>query len=292
VLRLAMAESGRKFTDEDVPLAQEIAHHAALAIEGARLYRVAQNAVDARDSMLAVVSHDLRNYLSTIRISADLLSRPSPAGEPRDGRRQVEAIKRAGTRMDQLIGSLRDATMIEKGQFTIEATVEDAEALVSEAFKTLEPQTAGRSLQLKVQLDGLLPPVRCDRERVFQVITNLVGNAIKFTKQGGEICIAGRAAEDAVRFSVSDTGSGIPEQQLPHVFERYWKGREGNRQGTGLGLFIAKGIVEAHGGAIWVDSKVGVGSTFSFTLPVAARSGDRAPPPREVVAPSAPRASN
>ncbi len=275
VLRLAMAESGRKYTDEDLPLAQEIAHHAALAIEGARLYRAAQTAIRARDNILAVVSHDLRNDLSAIRMSAELLSRSGPTGERRAGRNQVEAIKRSATRMDQLIDSLSDATMIETGHFTIEAKTEDVAAVVDDAFKAMEPQTEGRSLQLKIQLEGRLSTVHCDRARVLQVIGNLVGNAIKFTKEGGEIRIAARPAGDAVCFSVSDTGSGIPDRQLSRVFDRYWKGREGTREGTGLGLFIAKGIVEAHGGTIWVESKVGVGSTFYFALPVAPRSGDQ-----------------
>ena len=274
VLRLAMAESGRRFTADDLPLAQEIAHHAALAIEAARLYRLAQDAIGARDNILAVVSHDLRNYLSTIRISAQMLLRLGRAGEQPVGQKQVEAIQRAERRMNQLIDGLRDATMIETGHFSIEAKTENVAALVDDAVRTLEPQTEGRSLRLKVQLEETPPLVHCDRERVLQVITNLVGNAIKFTKEGGEIRIAERTEGAVVCFSISDTGSGIPDQELSHVFDRYWKGREENRAGTGLGLFIAKGIVEAHRGSIWVESKVGLGSTFHFTLPVAQGSGE------------------
>jgi signal transduction histidine kinase len=189
----------------------------------------------------------------------------------------VEAIGRAATRMDQLIEGLRDATMIETGHFTIEAKAEDVSALVDDAVKILEPQVEGRSLQLKVQLEDAPSPVHCDRERVLEVITNLVGNAIKFTDEGGEIRITEKTEGPMVCFSVSDTGSGIPEQLVSHVFDRYWKGREGNRKGTGLGLFIAKGIVEAHHGQIWVESKVGLGTTFHFTLPVAL-AGEPQPP--------------
>jgi PAS domain S-box-containing protein len=274
VLRLAMAESGRRYSDDDLPLAQEIAHHAALAIEGARVYGLAQSAIVARDNVMAVVSHDLRNYLSTVRMSAQMLSRIIPAGEGRNGRKQVEAIDRAATRMDELIEGLRDATMIESGHFTIEARTEDVAALVDDAVKILEPQAEGRSLQLKVQLEDAPSPVHCDRERVLEVITNLVGNAIKFTQEGGEIRIAEKTEGSVVCFSVSDTGSGIPDQLVSHVFDRFWKGREGNRKGTGLGLFIAKGIVEAHHGTIWVESKVGLGTTFYFTLPVASAPGE------------------
>jgi signal transduction histidine kinase len=188
---------------------------------------------------------------------------------------QVEAIARSAVRMDWLINSLLDATMIETGHFTVEAKSEEVAALVDEAAKILAPQIEGRSLQLKVQLGVQLSSVQCDRERVLQVIANLVGNAIKFTKVGGEICIAARLVEDAVCFSVADTGCGIPDSELTHVFDHYWTRHQGIREGTGLGLFIAKGIAEAHGGTIWVESKVGVGSTFFFTLPSAARSAEQ-----------------
>jgi signal transduction histidine kinase/PAS domain-containing protein len=265
-LRLVMAESGRRYTDEDLSLAQEIAHHAALAIESARLYRAAQNAIRARDNLLAVASHDLRNYLATIRVSAEQLSRAASA-DGRTGPKPVEAIKRSAARMDQLIESLVDTTMIETGDFTIAPKIEDVTALVEEALDVLAPQSEARSLRLNVQLDDHLPAVCCDRERVLQVITNLVGNSIKFTEKGGEILIDARPVGSEVCFTVSDTGRGIPEEQIARVFDRYWKGRKDTRAGTGLGLCIAKGIVEAHGGRIWVESKVGTGSSFFFTLP-------------------------
>jgi PAS domain S-box-containing protein len=280
VLRLAMAESGRKYTDDDLSLAQEIAHHAALAIERARLHRLAQDAIAARDNLLAVVSHDLRNYLSAIRLGAEMLSRPGPTGERQAGAKQAETIKRSATRMAQLIDSLRDATMIETGHFTITPQAEDVGGLVEEAFKTLEPQAESKSLQLSIEVEAQLSTVFCDRERVLQVIANLVGNAIKFTGKGGEIRIAAKRSGDLLCCSISDTGTGIPEQQLAHVFERYWKGHPDTREGTGLGLCIAKGIVEVHGGTIWVESTVGVGSTFLFTLPLAP-SGGQPPRPRE-----------
>jgi signal transduction histidine kinase len=275
VLRLSMAESGRGYTDEDIALAQDIARHASLAIERARLYRAAQTAIRARDNMIGVVSHDLRNYLSTIRMSAVLLARATQTDISPAERIQVEVIERSAVRMDWLINSLLDATMIETGHFTIEPKTEDVAALVDEASKILGPQIEARSLQLKVQLGDQLSSVQCDRERVLQVIANLVGNAIKFTEEGGEICIAAKRMEDAVRFSVCDTGCGIPDSELTHVFDHYWTRHQGIREGTGLGLFIAKGIAEAHGGMIWVESKVGVGSTFFFTLPSASRSGER-----------------
>jgi PAS domain S-box-containing protein len=291
VLCLGMAESGRRYSDADLPLAQEIAHHAALAIEGARLYRVAQAAIRARDDMLAVVSHDLRNYLSTIRLSAELLAHTrqsssradeaavsgslAPLGVLEGGRRQVEVIGRVATRMNLLINSLCDKAMIETGHFTIEPQLEDVAAMLGDAVRTLEPQAESRSLRLSAEVGPRLSSVRCDRERVVQVIANLVGNATKFTEPGGAIRVVASRVEDAVCISVTDTGAGIASGQLAHVFDHYWKGRPDRREGSGLGLYIAKGIVEAHGGTIWADSVVGTGSTFSFTLPDAPPS--RAP---------------
>jgi PAS domain S-box-containing protein len=273
VLRLTMAESGRRYGDEDVALAEELASHAALAIESARLYRSARTAIQARDNLLGIVSHDVRNYLSTIRMGAELLSMPSAASDAREGRKHVDAIKRSAVRMEELIESLADATMIETGQLAIERDDEDVAALVEEAAGSLCPQAEARSQRLMAHVSEPLPAVYCDRPRVLQVIANLVGNAIKFTGQGGEIRLLAERVGDVVIVSVADTGVGIPERQLPHVFDRNWTRRRGTRYGTGLGLFIAKGIVEAHGGRIWVQSEVGRGSTFFFTLPLSTNVG-------------------
>lgn len=268
VLRLVMAESGRRYTDDDIPFARELGHHAAAMIERARLYQLAQAAVAARDNLLAIVTHDLRNYLSTIMVSAAMLI---PSEEPARSeleRRRVEAIQRAGTRMARLIDDLRDATMIETGQLTTTMSAEAPAALVTEAVATFEPQATSRSQHLTLHLDGELPDVWCDRERVLQVIANLIGNALKFTAAGGEIRVGASRMDGGVCIAVSDTGPGIPEAQLAHVFERHWWGGGNSRISSGLGLYIAKGIVAAHGGRIWVESEVGKGTTFRFTLPL------------------------
>ena len=266
LLRLAMAGSGRRYVPQDLELARELAHHAALAIERARLYREAQVALAARDDLFAFVTHDLQNYLATIRVSAGVLTAQQGADQHPNGRKQVDLISRTVTHMARLIEGLRDATMIETGQFTIATAPEDIAALVSDAVDTLAPQAEANALRLTMEVAGDLPAVACDRDRVLQVIANLVGNAIKFTPPHGDIRIAAVAADGAVRMSVSDTGPGIPEAQLARVFDRYWRG---SGHGAGLGLFIAKGIVEAHGGRIWVESTPGAGSAFHFTLPLA-----------------------
>jgi PAS domain S-box-containing protein len=277
VLRLAMAESARKYTDDDLPLAAEVARMAALAVNQATVYAAAHTAIEARDNLLTFIAHDVRNYLSTIRMAGELLSRAGPEGERRKGRKQLEAIKRAAVRMEHLIEGLRDASMIETGQFTVQKEPQDARALAEEAVRSLEPQAEAASLRLTMQVEGHVPKAYCDGGRVLQVLANLVSNAFRFTPAGGEVRIAVKPAPPGVCFSVSDTGCGIPEEQLAHVFERHWRARPVARGSTGLGLYIAKGIVETHGGRIWVESQVGVGTTFSFTLPGVPEGDLRAP---------------
>jgi signal transduction histidine kinase len=267
VLRLAMAESGRKYTDDDLPLAAEVARMAALAVNQATVYAAAHTAIEARDNLLTFIAHDVRNYLSTIRMAGELLSRSGPEGERRKGRKQLEAIKRAAVRMEHLIEGLRDASMIETGQFAVQKESQDTRTLAEEAVRSLEPQAEAASVRLTVHVEGDAPKAYCDGGRVLQVLANLVNNALRFTPSGGEVRITVKPAPLGVCFSVSDTGCGIPDEQLAHVFDRHWRARPVARGSTGLGLYIAKGIVDTHGGRIWVQSQVGVGTTFSFTLP-------------------------
>jgi len=267
VLRLAMAESARMYTDDDLPLAAEVARMAALTVNQATVYAAAHTAIEARDNLLTFIAHDVRNYLSTIRMAGELLSRAGPEGERRKGRKQLEAIKRAAVRMEHLIEGLRDASMIETGQFAVQKEPQDTRALAEEAVRSLEPQAEAASVRLTMQVEGDVPRAYGDGGRILQVLANLVSNALRFTPAGGEVRITVKPAPPGVCFSVSDTGCGIPEEQLAHVFERHWRARPVARGSTGLGLYIAKGIVETHGGRIWVQSQLGVGSTFSFTLP-------------------------
>lgn len=279
VLGLCMAGSGRRYSDDDVALAVEVARMGALAVNQASLYAAAQAAIEARDSLLSFIAHDVRNYLSTIRMAGELLSRAGPEGERRKGRKQLEAIKRAAFRTEQLIEGLRDASMIETGQFAVHKEPQDPAALADEAVRSFESQAEAASVRLTSGVEGQPPGAHCDAVRVLQVLTNLVGNALKFTPPGGEIRIRVKPAPEGVCFSVSDTGSGIPEEQLGRVFERHWRALPAAQGSSGLGLFIAKGIVETHGGRIWVQSKVGRGTTFSFTLPAAPGDTHRSPNP-------------
>lgn len=276
VLQLAMAGSGRRYLPGDLALAGEIAGYAALAIERGRLDRAARAAIQARDDLLAFATHDLHNDLATIRMTAASLSALDTAPERPGGHRQLDLIARTAAHMARRIDDLRGAAAVETGH-ALRTAPEDIAALVAEAVDTLAPQAEARSLRITARVDSELPAVSCDRERVLQVIANLVGNAIKFTPAGGDIRIAAARGEEAVKISIADTGPGIAAPELPHVFDRHWTGGE-TAAGTGLGLFIARSIVEAHGGRIWAESAIGAGTAFHFTLPLVPAASPRAGP--------------
>lgn len=268
MLTFGMADSGRRFTPDDVDLAEELGRRAATAIDNVRLYRALEQAVRARQDMLAVVSHDLRNPLNTVSIAtASLLEQRPDFDRRKSDRRAIEMIERAGKRMERMTSDLLDVSSIEAGHLAVSSAPTTVRSLMVDVLEVMTPSAAGKGLQLVVDpLDSSLV-VRCDRERILQVLTNLVGNAIKFTASGGHIQISAKQAAEFVRFSVADTGPGIAEELLPHVFERYRQAAETASKGRGLGLFITKGIVEAHGGRIVVDSVLGSGTKFSFDLP-------------------------
>lgn len=268
-LSLVAAESGRRYDEHDLVVAQNLANRAALAMDNARLYEKARRAVAARDEMLGVVSHDLRNPLNVIGAAAGLiLDIPLPEEKKQE---QLRTIKKSADRMNRLIQDLLDVTGIEAGRFSVERTPEDPEELLEEAHEMMEPLFSDGDVYLdREPLPCPLPGVYADRERILQVFSNLLGNALKFTPEGGRVSLGAAPADDGlVRFFVEDTGHGIPEDDLPHLFDRFWSGhRSGDaREGTGLGLPIARGIVEVHGGAISVESEPGVGTRISFTIP-------------------------
>jgi signal transduction histidine kinase len=238
--------------------------------ESARLAREAQEATRARDTMLAIVSHDLRNPLNAVLLSASFLL---DVGIERAGlellEKQLGVIKRSTQMANRLIEDLLDVARIEAGRLSIEPDAQDARVLVSEAYEALRLSAEEKSIQLEHQVPDEIPPTRVDRDRVIQVLCNLGANAIKFTPRGGRVILRAEPAEGEVRFSVSDTGSGVPAEQLEHIFDRYWQANRADRRGVGLGLAIVKGIVEAHGGKVWVESEVGVGTTCYFTVSTA-----------------------
>jgi PAS domain S-box-containing protein len=225
-----------------------------------------QAATRARDQILGIVAHDLRNPLSTMLMAAELLREVLPAGSPTY--RQAEIIGRAGSHMKRLIQDLLDVKRIESGRLVIEPRPVAATALLRDAAEMLRAHATASSLALEVDAPADLPQVWADPQRIQQVLANLIGNAIKFTPKGGRIVVHACPVEREVRIGVADTGDGIPAEQLPHVFGQFWQGSRTDKRGIGLGLAIARGIVEAHGGRIWAESTVGQGSAFNFTLPV------------------------
>jgi PAS domain S-box-containing protein len=284
VLLFGSSTASRVYGQDDLRLAEALAGRAAMAIDNARLYRAAVEATELRDQVLGVVAHDLRNPLSAILLQARALKRPGPEPERRSGK-SSDAIDRAVMRMNRLIQDLLDVGLMESGQLTIERARVAARELVTGAVDMHRPLASSSSLDLRVDLDRHVPDVWGDRDRLLQVFDNLIGNAIKFTRAGGDITVGAAPIDHEVVFWVADTGNGIAPEHLPRVFDRFWQATRTGRHGAGLGLPITKGIVEAHGGRIWVESTPGKGSTFSFTIPKAPAERDgndrRRPVPRQ-----------
>ena len=230
----------------------------------------------SRDDFLAIVSHDLRNLLGSIAMSAAALLRIEGDALVRDRiGREANRIRRHTALMTRLVGDLLDVVSIEAGRLAVAPERHDARDLVRETVEVFRPLASVKNISIAsdVRAGSLL--ARYDYERILQVLANLVGNAIKFTGEGGRIDLVVEAIADDVRFAVQDNGVGIAPEKLNVIFERFWQVAEGHRSGLGLGLFISKCIVEAHGGRIWVESHLGAGSTFYFTLPGAARTSTR-----------------
>jgi PAS domain S-box-containing protein len=284
-LTFMTAESERRFSESDLAFAEEIARRAAMGLDNARLYALEQRGTRAREDLLAIVSHDLKTPLSAVLLCVDILLRGAPEREDRRkyGRKELQRIKRGAERMTALIQDLLDTASIASGHISVERERVMPGPLVAEAIEAVAPLAATGSLLLESTVPNDLSAVFGDPTRLQQIFANLLGNAIKFTPEGGAIIVSAKLVGDAVQFSIADTGPGIPQQDLPHLFDRFWQARREARVGTGLGLFIVKGIVEAHGGRMWVESEVGTGSRFSFTLPVFLPSeAPRSSPPADL----------
>ena len=255
------------FDEADLALASDMAARAAFAIDNARLYQTAQRATQARDVVLGIVSHDLRNPLSAIAMCASALQE-NPPESAAERKSLADTIYNSAGWMQRLIQDLLDVAAIEARRLSIALDRDSAEAIVQRVMTTFEPTAAERGVRLNADVAAGTPEVHGDGERILQVLANLVSNAVKFTEAGGSIFVHAEARGPDVLFSVRDTGAGIPADDLPHLFDLYWHARRGARsRGSGYGLAIAKGIVEAHGGRIWVESVIGAGSTFRFTIP-------------------------
>ncbi len=251
----------------DVVLFLLIGIAVTVLVESLRIARAhAESAGAARDQLLAIVVHDLGNPLSTIKLAAASLRRTALV----DGAlmRTTDRIERAATRMSRLVHDLQDATQIERGTLTVKTTAEPVAPLLREVAEEFAPPSQAKSVRIEAAPTPAETVVLADRDRLAQVLGNLVGNALKFTPSGGSIHLRADERDGVVVFAVDDTGPGIAPEDAPHVFERFWKAE--NSGGTGLGLFIAEGIVRAHGGRLDLTSTPGQGCTFTFTIPSAA----------------------
>jgi PAS domain S-box-containing protein len=272
-LGIGAARSSRRLDRKDLHLAERVAGRVALAADNARLYEALERAVHAREDVLGVVAHDLRNPLNSILLNSQVLRRPGRESGDLD---TSDRIYRAAMRMNRLIQDLLDVTRLEGGQSLMVA--QDTVATASVLADAVEEQRAAihaSALMLEVDAPRVSPSVWADRARLLQVLDNLLGNAIKFARQ--RITLGVRLQKGEVLFWVADDGVGIPPADQARLFDRFWQSkRNDRRRGAGLGLSIVKGIVEVHGGRIWVESEVGAGTTFFFTLPVAPRPATQA----------------
>jgi len=257
----------RSFTEDQRALAEKFAAVAATTLENARLYGLAQQANRARDEVLGIVSHDLRNPISAVAMCVRVLEE-NPPENAAERAELLRTIRESAEWANRLIQDLLDVASIERGQLSLQLQEQDPARMVLQALHMFEVEAQHHGITLSATVPTNLPLVSADNVRIIQVLGNLLRNAVKFTPRDGRIVVSVEERDGKLVFSVRDTGAGIASEHLDRIFDRYWQSADGSRaRGTGLGLSIAKGIVDAHGGRIWVESRVGGGSTFSFSVP-------------------------
>lgn len=254
---------------------QDIDEQKQLEAQRARLFEAERSAREQaeaasrmREDLVAIVSHDLRNPLSSISMSAEVLQAIVSSDASPQLRRPLETIVRSVGRMKRLISDLLDVASIDAGGLSVHKEPHEATVLMREAIEMMLPIAVEKSLLLEFEPTAVMFQVAVDKERILQVFSNLIGNAIKFTREGGRIGLGVTTkCADFVEFRVTDTGQGVSEEHLTHIFDRYWQAHQEGRMGIGLGLSIVKGIIEVHQGEIRAESTLGKGTTFYFTLP-------------------------
>jgi signal transduction histidine kinase len=285
-ITLVLADADRKFDDQDLALGEDLALRAALAVDNARLYREAQKANRGKSDFLAVISHDLRTPLNAIIGYADLLDMGIPQPLPEGSRHSVQRVRTAGRHLLYLLDELLAHARLEARTEQLRLQDVDLAALAREVVMVIEPLALERELSIRVELPPGPVRVRTDPDKVRQVLLNLIGNALKYTKAGEVVLELSEPNDGSAEIHVSDTGMGIAAEHLEHVFEPFWQVDPSQRvrgNGTGLGLSVVQRLVMLLGGHITVESELGVGSTFCVTLPAGA------PPPNgDVTSPEAP----
>ena len=256
------------YGDRDLGLAQELARRAGVAIENAMLHRRMAEAVRERDELLAIFSHDVRNLLNTINRNVEVIRQ---GGEGATDAECLTRISHATQRMKRLVEDTLDVSRVEGTGLQLDRHAHDVEALVSDAVDAAWSTARAKAVHVVTHVPHGLR-LLCDPTRMFQALANLLDNAIRHSPEGGRVAVEARTDQGQVCFSVSDAGPGISDDELPHVFDRFWQGRRQNRAGAGLGLTIVKGVVEAHGGRIWAESRPGQGATFLFMVPLSGQA--------------------
>lgn len=268
IWKVEMAGISTKWSHGDRFAANDL-RRSALENDLARQVRREQEAVQARDDLVAVVSHDLRNPMTVISMLCGMMQKAFSSEGAHTSRRistAIDTMQQATARMNTLLEDLLDTSKIDAGRYSITPQTLEVGLIFEEAQALLSPLAHDKDISISFLADPDLR-IHADPERLFQVLSNLVGNAIKFTPRMGTVGVHAKSVGDEIVFIVRDSGEGIPKEHLPHVFDRYWTMKEGNPTGTGLGLYITQGIVEAHGGQIVAESEPGQGSEFRFTVP-------------------------
>ena len=282
VLSLLSTNDSRRFAADDLPAIEALADRAALALENARLYELAVSAKRARDEMMSMVSHDLRNSLNAIGFIATELARQN--GSP-----LATQIRSAATLADRLLADLGAMFVIESGALVLGRVMESIDSIMSEVADLFRPLAEARAVRLRAVTEkkGLLAFV--DRYRMVQAVSNVVANAVEISQDGGQVDLAVKQVGDHVEVAVSDTGPGIAPDEVDQIFDRHRWGNDGRRRASvGLGLVISKEYVEAHGGRIRVQNRPGSGSTFTIAIPMQPRGmpAEMAAPKRRPASPT------
>jgi PAS domain S-box-containing protein len=266
-LTLIASESGRTFTEDDLRFVEEFVARAALAMDNAELYATARRAVEVRDDVLAIVSHDLRNPLTVISTAHAVLER---IDDEKQRANAMGGIKRAVDQMQKLIQDLLDASYLESGKLQLEPRPVNVSKLFAEMGELFAPRAEEQSVELSFDVEPDRLKVDADPTRLQQALGNLISNALRYVDEGGQVSVRATGKGDEVSITVADDGCGIPDDKLERLFDRFYQAQRDRHGGAGLGLAIAKGVVEAHGGELTVESTPAEGTTFEFTLPAVA----------------------
>ena len=293
-LGIVSAGGRRQFGDSSIRFGRALGDLAAVALHRAealdreqKARAEAESAVRTRDAVVSIVSHDLRNPLMAILGNAELLLEMVHDDEQGTIRSQLQTLKHAADTMNRLVRDLLDVTRLEAGPLPVTKRPLNIMDVVEEVVGMFQSVERGRRISVTCSGPKIVPQMLGDRDRLGQALSNLIGNAVKFAPDGGSVHVSCEVESATIIVRVHDTGAGIPEDQIPQLFDRFWQASHGDTRGLGLGLTIVKAIVEAHGGTVTVESTVNKGSTFSLTFPrsdieATARPTTRTTPPSMV----------